>query len=84
MRTWGPSIHWNTYLERYVMLLNRAKDESFNNEGIYVSYARTLMIPGPGVLRERSSTAAAGIRRWPASMNARARTSTPAGARAFF
>jgi hypothetical protein len=42
---WGPSIHWNTYLERYVMLLNRAKDESFNNEGIYVSYARTLDDP---------------------------------------
>jgi hypothetical protein len=42
---WGPSIHWNTYLERYVMLLNRAKDESFNNEGIYVSFAATLNDP---------------------------------------
>ena len=21
---WGPSIHWNTYLRKYVMLLNRA------------------------------------------------------------
>lgn len=34
---WGPSIHWNTFLERYVMLLNKARDESFNNEGIYIS-----------------------------------------------
>jgi hypothetical protein len=42
---WGPSVHWNRYLERYVMLLNRARDESFNNEGIYVSYARTLNDP---------------------------------------
>jgi hypothetical protein len=42
---WGPSIHWNTYLERYVMLLNRTRDEGFNNEGIYVSYARTLDDP---------------------------------------
>jgi hypothetical protein len=42
---WGPAIHWNTYLERYVMLLNRAKDESFTTEGIYVSYARTLDDP---------------------------------------
>ena len=33
---WGPSIHWNTYLERYVMLLNRAKDDVFGQEGIYV------------------------------------------------
>jgi hypothetical protein len=42
---WGPSVHWNTYLERYVMLLNRAKDEQYNNEGIYVSYAPTLDDP---------------------------------------
>lgn len=42
---WGPSIHWNTYLEHYVMLLNRAKDESFNNKEIYVSFARTLDDP---------------------------------------
>jgi hypothetical protein len=42
---WGPSVHWNTYLGRYVMLLNRAKNESFDNEGIYVSYARDLSDP---------------------------------------
>jgi hypothetical protein len=42
---WGPSVHWNRHLERYVMLLNRARDEDFNNEGIYVSYARTLRDP---------------------------------------
>ena len=42
---WGPSVHWNQYLERYVMLLNRARDEAFNNEGIYVSYAKTLDDP---------------------------------------
>jgi hypothetical protein len=42
---WGPSIHWNTYLEQYVMLLNRARDDHFNNEGIYVSYSPTLTDP---------------------------------------
>lgn len=42
---WGASVHWNTYLEQYVMLLNRAKDESFGTEGIYVSYAATLSDP---------------------------------------
>lgn len=42
---WGPSIHWNTYLGRYVMLLNRSKDEQYNNDGIYVSYAPTLDNP---------------------------------------
>jgi hypothetical protein len=42
---WGPSIHWNTALGRYVMLLNRARDEHFNNEGIYVSFAPSLENP---------------------------------------
>jgi hypothetical protein len=42
---WGPSVHWNTYLNEYVMLLNRAKDESFGQEGIYVSYASRLDNP---------------------------------------
>lgn len=42
---WGPAIHWNTHLERYVMLLNRAKDEEFGQDGIYVSFAPTLDAP---------------------------------------
>jgi len=42
---WGASLHWNTYLEQYVMLLNRAKDENFGTEGIYVSYAPALSDP---------------------------------------
>ncbi len=42
---WGASVHWNTYLEQYVMLLNRAKDDSFGTEGIYVSYAASLSDP---------------------------------------
>jgi hypothetical protein len=39
---WGASIHWNLYLEQYVMLLNRAKDDQFGQEGIYVAFAPTL------------------------------------------
>src|SRR5688572_27735039 len=42
---WGPSIHWNTYLEQYVMLLNRAKDDQFGQDGIYVSFSPTLADP---------------------------------------
>ena len=42
---WGPSIHWNTYLEQYVMLLNRAKDEQFGQDGIYVSFAPSIGDP---------------------------------------
>jgi len=42
---WGPAVHWNTAIEQYVMLLNRAKDENYTQEGIYVSYAPRLDDP---------------------------------------
>jgi hypothetical protein len=42
---WGPSVHWNTYLQMYVMLVNRAKDTKYNQEGIYVSYSPRLDDP---------------------------------------
>jgi hypothetical protein len=42
---WGPSVHWNTYLRQYVMLLNRAKDANWTQEGIYMSYAPRLDDP---------------------------------------
>ncbi len=42
---WGPSVHWNTYLQMYVMLLNRAKDTQYNQDGIYVSYSPRLDDP---------------------------------------
>lgn len=35
---WGPSIHWNTVLNQYVMLLNRIADTSWATEGLYVSF----------------------------------------------
>ena len=42
---WGPSVHWNTFLKQYVMLLNRARDGEFAQEGIYLSTARSLDDP---------------------------------------
>lgn len=42
---WGPSVHWNTYLEQYVMLLNHAKDAAWSQEGVYVSFAPRLDDP---------------------------------------
>ena len=42
---WGPTVHWNEYLQRYVMLLNRAADESFDQEGIYVTMSAGLDTP---------------------------------------
>ena len=50
---WGPSIHWNTYLQHYVMLLNRAKNSEFDQEGIYVSFSPTLDDPSRWTVPER-------------------------------
>jgi hypothetical protein len=43
---WGPAVHWNTTLNGFVMLLNRARGEpGWTQEGIYVSYATDLSRP---------------------------------------
>lgn len=42
---WGPSIHWNTHLRQYVILLNRAKDRRWSQEGLYVSFNVDLNKP---------------------------------------
>lgn len=42
---WGPSIHWNDWLEQYVMVVNRARDDTFEQEGIYVSFNTRLDAP---------------------------------------
>lgn len=44
---WGPAIHFNTYLNGYVMLLNRtAEGESdWFQEGIYMAFADRLSDP---------------------------------------
>ncbi len=42
---WGPSIHWNTHLEMYVLLLNHAINANWEQEGVYVSFNRTLDKP---------------------------------------
>ncbi len=43
---WGPSLHYNTYLNKYVMLMNRACCEpGWPPEGIYVSYSSDLADP---------------------------------------
>ena len=42
---WGPSVHRNTHLGQYVMLLNRSKATGWVQEGIYVSFASSLEDP---------------------------------------
>lgn len=43
---WGPSIHWNTYLEKYVILLNRSCcSPGWPQEGAYITYNERLDEP---------------------------------------
>jgi hypothetical protein len=43
---WGPSIHWNTALQQYVMLMNHvAGDPLWGQEGIYASFSADLANP---------------------------------------
>lgn len=43
---WGPSIHWNTHLQTYVILLNRTRYKpGWPQEGVYVSYSSDLSNP---------------------------------------
>src|SRR6185295_7036286 len=43
---WGPSVHWNTHLNCFVMLLNHASGEpGWSQEGVYVSFCSDLSRP---------------------------------------
>lgn len=42
---WGPSIHWNTHLEKFVVLLNHARDSRWAQEGIYTATTSDLSRP---------------------------------------
>jgi hypothetical protein len=42
---WGPSIHFNWHLQQYVLLLNRAVDRHWKQEGVYVSFNPSLNDP---------------------------------------
>lgn len=42
---WGPSVHYNTHLGLWVILLNRAVDSDWKQEGIYVTFNRDVADP---------------------------------------
>lgn len=43
---WGPSVHWNTHLEAYVVLMNRSCcTTGFPQEGIYAAFNSDLSKP---------------------------------------
>jgi hypothetical protein len=42
---WGPSVHWNAYLQSYVSLLNHTDtaDENWAQEGVYITFSTDLV-----------------------------------------
>ncbi len=42
---WGPSVHYNTAIQQYVILMNRAIDPRWKQEGIYLSLNPDLADP---------------------------------------
>jgi hypothetical protein len=42
---WGPSIHYNHYLNQFVMVLNHAIDRTWSQEGVYISFTPDLSEP---------------------------------------
>ncbi len=60
---WGPSIHWNGYLRQYVILLNRAVNSRWKQEGVYISFNRDLADPG-GWSKPRKVLESQGDDRW--------------------
>ncbi|MBK7926858.1 MAG: hypothetical protein IPJ98_04995 [Bryobacterales bacterium] len=44
---WGPSVHWNTYLNQWVMLMNHSCcTPGWPQEGVYISFAADIAQPG--------------------------------------
>ncbi|MFO0950766.1 MAG: hypothetical protein U0835_06340 [Isosphaeraceae bacterium] len=42
---WGPSVHWNSHLKEYVVLLNHASDGGFRQSGVYIAFSPRLDDP---------------------------------------
>ncbi len=43
---WGPSVHWNTHLGRFVVLLNRCAGPDWRQEGAYAVAIGDIADPG--------------------------------------
>jgi hypothetical protein len=80
---WGPSLHWNTALQTWVMLLNKADSNTWGQEGTYVSYSDRLDDPAAWSAPVRLTT---GGRWYPQviGLDADAGTDSSAGAVARF
>jgi hypothetical protein len=42
---WGPSVHWNVDLHKYIVLMSRSKGGNYEPDGIYMTNTQTLENP---------------------------------------
>jgi hypothetical protein len=42
---WGPSVHWNWELQKYIVLMNRSLGGNYRSGGIYMTYTTSLDQP---------------------------------------
>ncbi|WP_165069051.1 glycoside hydrolase family protein [Paludisphaera rhizosphaerae] len=42
---WGPSVHWNEHLKEYVVLMNRAAGNGWDQTGVYIAFNGRLDDP---------------------------------------
>ncbi len=43
---WGPSVHWNNDLQKYLVLMDRSNGGNYQTQGVYMTYTGTLDDPG--------------------------------------
>jgi hypothetical protein len=42
---WGPSVHWNAGLQKYIVLMDRSKGGNYETQGVYMTYTTRLDDP---------------------------------------
>jgi len=42
---WGPSVHWNVDLQKFIVLMSRSRGGNYESGGIYMTYTTTLDAP---------------------------------------
>ena len=42
---WGPSVHWNVDLQKFIVLMSRSSGGNYDPGGIYMTFTRTLDDP---------------------------------------
>lgn len=46
---WGPSVHWNRDLHKFIVLMDRSKGGNYDTAGVFMSYTTTLDDPASWV-----------------------------------